>query len=252
MDRRLRRRQAFTLVELLVVVGIIAILIAMILPALNRARDSARQVKCLSNMRELVLAWSMYAGENKGRLCGSNTPAMPAAGRIDFNWVTQEGGRDTINSIKAGALFKYLNSIEVYHCPNMDYLRTYSINGLLLGEGEVDRNTGKLYTKMTDLKYPHRTFVFIEEYDGRGYMINSFMVPAWPATNWVDIPSPLHGRVGLLAFADGHCQTWPWSDPRTWRRNGVFGTSTPNNEDLYDLQAWRGAGGSEMPPRRSY
>jgi len=245
-----RRRRAFTLVELLVVIGIIALIVSMLLPALNRARDQARQIRCLSNMRQLVIAWTMYANDSKGRICGSNTPAM--GNPKEYNWVTQENGKDTLASLQAGVLYKYINSAEVYHCPNMDYLRTYSINGLLLGEGDADRNTGKIYSRMTDIKHPHATFVFIEEYDNRGYEINSFWVPAWPAPNWVDIPSPFHGRVGLLAFADGHAQTWRWTDPRTWKRMGQFGTSTPNNPDLMDLQAWRGCGGVEMPPNRSY
>ena len=246
-----RRSRAFTLVELLVVIGIIATLIAILLPALGRARDSARQIKCMSNMRQLVMAWQAYASENKGMICGSNTPQMGTKGEAEYSWVTQQNGRDTIESIQAGVLYKYLNNLGVYNCPNMEYLRTYSINGLLLGEGDRDMNTGKIWNRMTQIKRPHATFVFTEEYDNRGYMINSFMVPAWPSTSWVDIPSPFHGRVGLLAFADGHAQVWRWTDPRTWTRKGVFGTNTPNNPDLKDLQAWRGPGGKEMPPDRS-
>jgi len=246
-----RRRRAFTLVELLVVIGIIATLIAMLLPALNRARDQARILRCMSNMRQLTIAWTMYANDSKGKFCGSNTPVM--GNPKEFNWVTVDpSGKDTVQSLEAGALYRYINTVEVYGCPNMSYLRTYSINGLLLGEGDADRNTGKIWSNMSQIKHPEATFIFIEEYDNRGYQINSFWVPAYPAQNWVDIPSPFHGRVGVLSFADGHAQMWRWTDPRTWRRNGQFGTSTPNNPDLLDLQAWRGAGGKEMPPGRTY
>ena len=66
-------RKAFTLVELLVVIGIIALLISILLPALNKAREQARRSKCLSNQRQLVMAWMMYANENKGRLVSANT-----------------------------------------------------------------------------------------------------------------------------------------------------------------------------------
>ena len=247
-----RRRRAFTLVELLVVIGIIALIVSMLLPALGRARDQARQVRCLSNMRQLTIAWTMYANDSKGRICSSNTRPLGTA-EAKYCWTTVEAsGAETINSIQQGVLYKYVTTMDVYHCPNLEYPRTYSINGLLLGEGDADRNTNKIYSRMTDIKHPHATFVFIEEYDNRGFEINSFWVPAYPATNWVDIPSPFHGRVGLLAFADGHAQTWRWTDPRTWKRMGQFGTNTPNNPDLMDLQAWRGCGGVEMPPNRSY
>jgi prepilin-type N-terminal cleavage/methylation domain-containing protein len=241
----MRRRRAFTLVELLVVIGIIATLIAILLPALNNSREQARQIRCLSNMRQLVMAWQMYATDAKGKICGADTPAM--GDPKEWHWVTQEGGRDTRESIKAGVLFKYMNSYEIYSCPNVSYLRVFSINGWLNGEGPVGPD-GKLAKHISDVKRPHATFVFTEEWDPRGYMINSFMVPPYPATDWVDIPAPLHGRVGLLAFADGHADRWRWTDPRTWTRRGMFGTNTPNNPDLKDFQAWRGP---ELVPGRS-
>src|SRR5260370_41013229 len=76
--RRLRR--GFTLVELLVVIGIIALLVSILLPALNKAREDAKRVRCLSNQRQLVMAWQMYAAESKGHLCCSNTPPFSGLG----------------------------------------------------------------------------------------------------------------------------------------------------------------------------
>ena len=256
MGSHRRRRRAFTLVELLVVIGIIGLLISIIMPALNKAREQARRTRCLSNMRQLSIAWMLYATDSKGRICGSNTPPFvpPNGNPREFNWVTMDPatGGDSIRAIQGGMLFRYINSIEAYHCPNTNYLRTYSMNGWLLGEGPVSRVTNKLAMHTSDIKKPHATFVFIEEWDPRGYMINSFMVPPWNQSTWVDIPAPLHDRVGLLAFADGHAKVWPWTDPRTWNRKNQFGTSTPNNPDLMDLQAWRGPGGIETPPGRAW
>src|SRR5579863_6763892 len=72
-----RKQFGFTLVELLVVIGIIAILVGILLPALNRARENALRIRCMANVRSLTLAWLMYAGDNKGRLCNSETQALP-------------------------------------------------------------------------------------------------------------------------------------------------------------------------------
>jgi prepilin-type N-terminal cleavage/methylation domain-containing protein len=233
----MRRRRAFTLVELLVVIGIISILIAILLPALNKAREHARRTRCLSNMRQLVVAWTMYVQNNGGKLPGSNTDVNAHP----HDWVDAGDG---IDAIKRGSLWPYVNNWEAYWCPNdrVHYNRTYSMNSWLDGEGPAP-----VATRMAQIKWPTSTFVFIEEMDPRGYLINSFMVLPYPSAEWVDIPAPMHERVGLLAFADGHAASWPWSDPRTWRRT-TFNESTPNDKDLLDLQGWRGSG--PWPPGR--
>ena len=234
------RRRAFTLIELLVVIGIIAILIAILMPALNKGREQARRVRCMSNMRQLSVAWTLYVQNNRGKLPSADTD------RKAWDWVKSG---DTFDSLKQGVLWPYVNNWEAYWCPNdrIHYKRTYSMNSWLDGEGPAGPD-GKLATRISQIRYPSYTFVFIEEMDPRGYLINSFMVTLYPDPTWIDIPAPMHSRVGLLSFADGHAQMWPWTDPRTWKRT-MFGQSTPNNPDLHDLQAWRGSG--PWPPSRA-
>ena len=235
MSRRPRR--AFTLVELLVVIGIISILIAILLPALNKAREHARRTRCLSNMRQLTIAWMMYVQNNKGKLPGSNTDVN----QHPHDWVDAGDGLD---ALKRGSLWPYVNNWEAYWCPNdrIHYMRTYSMNSWLDGEGPAP-----VATRMAQITYATSTFVFIEEMDPRGYLINSFVVNPYPSIVWVDIPAPMHDRVGLLAFADGHAAQWIWTDRRTWQRTG-FNESIPNDSDLKDLQGWRGSG--PWPPGR--
>jgi prepilin-type N-terminal cleavage/methylation domain-containing protein/prepilin-type processing-associated H-X9-DG protein len=109
--RKSLRRRGFTLVELLVVIGIIAVLMGILLPALNRARESGRRVQCLSNMRQLGMAFMMYVQENKGKF-----PAAGVETRPD-DWVYWNGGRN----LKEGALVRYHGgqwNDALYTCPS--------------------------------------------------------------------------------------------------------------------------------------
>ncbi|HSI36834.1 MAG: type II secretion system protein [Phycisphaerae bacterium] len=117
-------RLAFTLVELLVVIGIIAILISLLLPALNKAREQSRQVACGSNVKQLMTAVFLFAQDHDGRLPGNYIDRTDP----DENkrcWML--GGFDNtddpitgfVNGPKAGTLFKYTNSTQIYRCPSL-------------------------------------------------------------------------------------------------------------------------------------
>src|SRR5690348_17671107 len=100
---RTYRHRGFTLVELLVVIGIIALLVSILLPALNKAREDAKRVRCLSNQRQLVMAWQMYASDNKGKIVGSNTPTYTTQGpdgRGWWNWAAAGNGLDCLSNGK--------------------------------------------------------------------------------------------------------------------------------------------------------
>jgi prepilin-type N-terminal cleavage/methylation domain-containing protein/prepilin-type processing-associated H-X9-DG protein len=126
----MRRRPGFTLVELLVVIGIIALLISILLPALNRATEAARGVKCLSNLRQLALATVMYNNENRGHYpsCATNQPD---------DWFVWQ----PLTDITQSALSKYLGKAnpEMFRCPSdselqghqNQYVYSYSANWMI-------------------------------------------------------------------------------------------------------------------------
>ena len=228
--RHVSVRRGFTLVELLVVIGIIALLISILLPALNKAREDAKRIRCLNNERQLTMAWIMYADANKGHICSSNTQT-----RTDPKFYSWVAGGNVLQDISAGELWPYVKNYQTYKCPNdrIDYVHTYAVNGYLAGE---DNPT--IYTTGA-MKRAYATFVFIEEMDPRGYLMNSFMVNQYPSNNWVDVPAFMHGNANTISFADGHAIIWTYADPRTYNRTQI-GVSTPNSPDLRQIQAWIG------------
>src|SRR5207302_6236858 len=139
-----------------------AILISLLLPALNKARESARRTVCLSNLRTLSTAYIMYAQANRGRLCSSDTFPLTQDRTC---WVTDGNNLD---SLRNGTLWPYVKSEGVFLCPNdlIHYVRTYSINSFLNsywpGYPEHART-------LSQIRHPTETFLFCEEYDERGF-----------------------------------------------------------------------------------
>lgn len=117
-------RPGFTLVELLVVIGIIALLISILLPTLSRARDHANRTKCMANHRQLITAMIMYTQENKGSVPFMNSNAAESGGKFkgpgwlyEYNAADSGQGRSKQDDVQRGTLYPFLKTVEIYHCP---------------------------------------------------------------------------------------------------------------------------------------
>jgi prepilin-type N-terminal cleavage/methylation domain-containing protein/prepilin-type processing-associated H-X9-DG protein len=252
----MKMKRGFTLIELLVVIAVIAILMAILMPALNRAQESGKRANCLANVKNLTLCWTMYTNDNNGRVPGGGT------GGTDSSWVNYDGisgwmGYNAnldacVRGIKKGVLWPYTKSEKLYRCPTAtrNEGKTYAMPDSYMGKSQrssVAAIGGEPMTAFIDninnIKRPGERMAFWDEgVANPGTFSFYYSQPKW----WDPVPIR-HGDGTCLSFADGHAEYVKWKDPRTIKFGkealaladpggaANWGRVEPDNPDVYYL-----------------
>ncbi len=235
------------------VIAIIAVLMAILMPALNIARDQAKRIHCINNVKQLTFAWLLYKDDNDDKMVGGFPDRSSDA------WMRGPRGNDPDpieqckEGLRQGKLYPYAKNVDLYRCPSDDRINrqgmytfgSYSVSGALNGEEKEWSNRHLI--KYGEIKNPADTFVFVEEIDPRGWNKGSWVVSKDFGNSWIDPLAIWHSKNrSTLGWANGSTNMHTWVNPSTidmamraaWGDESVFDMTPPADErdDLRFMQ----------------